>query len=122
MARGFIMNQSQIEMVLKLSDDLKLACEERDKLKADNARLLALARFGRWCLEESRIDFTEVDGGSIQDKAESLGLLANVIVMKPCGEECRCIDYYDEFPAQCLRETDLAQLPVIDGIQSPTPD
>jgi hypothetical protein len=106
------MNESQVEMVLKLGADLRAACEERDALRIANVRLLALARFGEWCLREARDVFGDLDGGSVQDKAESLGLLAEVTVTEPCGEECTCAEYYGGFPMKCLRYTDLAHLPV----------
>ena len=72
---------------------------------------VALAQLGRWCLTESRgNDCSDIDGGSLQEKAIELGLLAYVTVTEPCGEDCVCTDYYagDEWPHDCLRETSAA--------------
>ena len=71
----------------------------------------ALAQLGRWCLTESLgNDCSDIDGGSLQEKAIELGLLAYVTVTEPCGEDCACMDYYasDEWPHECLRETSAA--------------
>ena len=71
----------------------------------------ALAQLGRWCLAESRHPVPgDIDGGSLQEKAIELGLLAYVTVTEPCGEDCACMDYYasDEWPHECLRETSAA--------------
>lgn len=70
-----------------------------------------LEKFGQWCLLEMRDDGgTDIDGGSAQEKALELGLLGCVTVAEACGDECRCAEYYDEFPAECLRATPLAKL------------
>lgn len=84
---------------------------EHDAATVDALR--ALAELGRWCLTESREnDCSDVGGGSLQDKAIELGLLAYVTVAEPCGEACACMDYYagDEWPHDCLRETERAVL------------
>lgn len=65
-----------------------------------------LIAFARWAIEEHRAELGDLDGGSIQDKLEDLGLLQRVEVTEPCGEQCRCIDYHGEFPAECLRLVD----------------
>lgn len=63
----------------------------------------ALADFGRWCLLQSREGGgSDLDGGSLQDKAEQLGLLERVTVHAACGEACVCAEYSD-FPQICLR-------------------
>lgn len=62
-----------------------------------------LASFGAWCLREHRQDFGDLDGASLQDKAEQIGLLVRVPVSEPCGEDCHCAEYYGEFPTECLR-------------------
>jgi hypothetical protein len=80
--------------------------------REDYDALLPLARFGRYCLDEARGELGDIDGGSAQDKARDLGLLAEVTVDKPCSEDdCVCAEYYatDEWPVQCLRETDAAK-------------
>jgi len=70
-----------------------------------------LEKFGQWCLLEMRSDGGgDLDGGAAQDKAQELGLLGFVTVTEPCGEECRCAEYYAEWPAECLRATPLAKL------------
>ncbi len=71
----------------------------------------ALANFGRWCLTEARQPAPgDIDGGAAQNEAIRLGLLEYVTVTEPCGDTCACTDYYahDEWPHQCLRETDAA--------------
>jgi len=70
-----------------------------------------LERFGQWALLELRQDGGgDIDGGAGQDKMLELGLIGYVTVAEPCGENCRCAEYYDEFPAECLRATPLAKL------------
>ena len=70
-----------------------------------------LEKFGSWCLIEMRSEGGgDIDGGSAQDKALELGLLGWVTVLEACGENCRCVEYYGEFPAECLRATPLAKL------------
>lgn len=70
-----------------------------------------LERFGRWCILEMRTDGGgDIDGGAAQDKALELGLLGFVTVTEPCGDDCRCAEYYDEFPAECLLASPLAKL------------
>jgi hypothetical protein len=61
-----------------------------------------LEQFGLACLEESREEFGDLDGGWLQDKAEELGLLVRVEVAAPCSEICHCADIGD-FPNACLR-------------------
>ena len=59
--------------------------------------------FGRWCLTELWENIgSDLDGDSAQDKAEELGLLHRVHVLKPCSDNCECADYGD-FPQECLR-------------------
>jgi hypothetical protein len=88
-------------MVLKLCDDLKVAFKERDALRSrveqlerelgecsgafemgtkaieENARLMALARFGRWCLSEylSGLALSDVDCDAAWNRAKELGLI-----------------------------------------------
>ena len=62
--------------------------------------------FGRWCLTELWENIgSDLDGDSAQDKAEELGLLHRVHVLKPCSDNCACADYGD-FPQECLRIID----------------
>lgn len=81
--------------------------EEVQRLHAENECLLALAKFGRWCLSEHREHIGDLDGFDVEDHAIAFGLIARHDVREPCGEGCRC----DDFPGICLRETDLAKLP-----------
>lgn len=60
--------------------------------------------FARAVMEAHRDGFGDVDGGFIQDMGEKFGLLHNVPVTEPCGEECNCAEY-GEFPQNCLRTT-----------------
>jgi len=62
----------------------------------------AFEQLGRWVLKEHRGECADVDGGSIQEKAEALGLLVRVPVDEPCGDTCWCAEYGD-FPQVCLR-------------------
>lgn len=62
-----------------------------------------LIAFAQWVIQEHREECGDLDGGSIQDKLEELGLLKRVKVEEPCGEDCRCAEYYEKFPAECLR-------------------
>ena len=64
-----------------------------------------LIAFARWAIEEHRSELGDLDGGSIQDKLEDLGLLQRVKVTEPCGEYCTC-EEYGPFPAECLRLVD----------------
>lgn len=62
-----------------------------------------LQLFGQWVIDEHREESGDIGGGEIQDKLEELGLLERVEVAESCGEQCRCAEYYAEWPAQCLR-------------------
>ena len=64
-----------------------------------------LAAFGAWALASHREELGDLDGCSIQDKAEELGLLVRVQVNGPCGEACLCVEW-DDFPLECLRYSD----------------
>jgi hypothetical protein len=65
--------------------------------------LTKAARFGLLVLRESREGLTDLDGGWLQDCAEQCGLLHRVKVTEACGTACRCAEYYDEWPSECLR-------------------
>lgn len=67
-----------------------------------NVKLIAL---GEWVLEQNREN--DICGGDVQDKAIELGLLHFVTVRERCGELCHCAEYYDEFPADCLRAVEV---------------
>lgn len=73
----------------------------------------SLAAFGRKVLDEHREEFGDLDGEWLQETAIKCGLLKYVTVDTPCGDECRCAEYYgqDEWPVQCLRPTDAAMEP-----------
>jgi hypothetical protein len=69
-------------------------------------QLSKLAALGLWALEETRAENigSDLDGGSVQDKAEALGLLQRIEVTEDCGGGCTCVEYGD-FPQDCLRAT-----------------
>jgi hypothetical protein len=69
---------------------------------SEGDKLLAL--FGAWAMDTHRDDVGDLDGGSIQDQLEKLGMLESVNVTEPCGEFCKCAEY-DDFPQDCLRAT-----------------
>lgn len=62
-----------------------------------------LIDFARWVIDEHRSTFCDVGGAEIQEKLEELGLLVEVPVSEPCGENCQCADYTTEWPTVCLR-------------------
>ena len=95
-------------------DAYRRALRERDAERARAERLAAalpLARYGLAILEMHREDCGEVSGDTLQDEAERCGLLVNVTVTEPCGDECRCAEYYasDEWPVECLRYSPVAK-------------
>lgn len=49
----------------------------------------------------------DFDGAEIQSMAARHGLLEEVLRLKPCGENCSCLEYYDieDFPVHCFRKT-----------------
>ena len=66
-----------------------------------------LITFARWTIcEHRKHEGCDMDGESIQDKLEELGLLVRVEVKEPCGENCHCAEYCDEWPVHCLRLAD----------------
>ena len=67
-----------------------------------------LIEFARWAISEHREDCADLDGSTIQDKLEELGLTERVTVAEPCGEFCHCAEYHDvdEWPVQCIRLVD----------------
>ena len=82
----------------------KQQLEERRKKAEVEQKLIA---FARWAIDASReYGGCDIDGGSIEDKMEELGLLERIEVQEPCGEGCLCVEYYGEFPAECLRLVD----------------
>ena len=71
------------------------------------AQLVALhklAAYGLACFEASRESFADLDGAWLQDEAVRLGVLEEVRVTEPCGENCACVEY-DDFPQDCYRMT-----------------
>jgi hypothetical protein len=66
----------------------------------------ALEKLAIAVLDASREDFTDVDGGWLQDTAYQLGVLVSVNVTEPCGA---CVEYHGEFPCECYRYSDEAQ-------------
>lgn len=79
----------------------------------------ALADFGILVFNAHREHLGDLDGAWLQDAAEACGLLVWVTVPEPCGDSCRCAEYYDEAPYQCLREvevSDTVYMRVKDGV------
>lgn len=68
----------------------------------------ALLRFAGLMLEAHRDELSDIDGGTAQDAMVACGLLEQLTVTKPCGENCDCA-YSDDFPTECCFETDLAR-------------
>ena len=84
------------------------------QLRARAERLeaaLPLARYGLAIIEAHREDCGDISGDTLQDEAERCGLLTHVTVTEPCGDECRCAEYYagDEWPVECLRYSPAAR-------------
>lgn len=73
-----------------------------------------LIDFARWVIAEHRSELGDVDGSSIQDKLVELGLLHEVTVTEPCGENCLCAEYCGEFPNQCLRLVEGVNVKVVE--------
>lgn len=63
--------------------------------------LRVLVKFAEWVLGEIA-DGSDLDGGSVQDKALELGILHKVEATEPCGESCGCAEFV-EFPTDCNR-------------------
>lgn len=101
--------KKQADRVAKVRAEYDERTRNRAKRERQESATEALAKLGAWVLQQSRDDFGDVDGGSIQDKAIELGLLEAIKVSQPCGELCRCAEY-DDFPQTCLRLTPLAIL------------
>lgn len=116
------------DVVLRLLDDVEQAERERDRYDLQAQRImlernterarterleamLPLARYGLAILEMHREDCGDVSGDTLQDEAERCGLLTHVTVTEPCGDECRCAEYYagDEWPVECLRYSPAAR-------------
>jgi len=64
-----------------------------------------LIEFAQWAICEHHSELGDLDGASLQDKLVELGLLVEVHVTEPCGEDCRCAEW-DDFPQECLRLVD----------------
>jgi hypothetical protein len=61
--------------------------------------------FARWTIEAARNDGYpgDVDGGSLQDSMESIGILVPVKVTEPCDpDNCVCAEN-DGLPGECYR-------------------
>ena len=101
----------------KIPDAIKKIRDEKDEetliaqLKAENASLWALAKFGRWSLGFHLEGYHEKYSSYERDAAFDLGILEEVRVEKPCSSNCQCKFYDNIFPRNCVRETPLAQLP-----------
>lgn len=81
------------------------------KLKADNEKFKALAKFGKWALNFHIDDYESKYCGHDRDAAIALNLMEMVRVMEPCGGSCECKISGFGFPRDCARQTRLAQLP-----------
>ena len=106
---------TQAALTREVLADFKDSVASAQKAEAERDGWKALAQLGVWCLDESRQnDCSDIDGGSLQDKAIELGLLAYVDVAEPCNEACHCLEYEgsDGFPTRCLRYTDRAVLDI----------
>jgi hypothetical protein len=57
--------------------------------------------FTKWVMTQHRDEMGDVDACSIQDKAESLGLLMKEERSEPCGEACVCAEV-SEPPYECF--------------------
>lgn len=65
------------------------------------SKLIALAV---WTLRKFRDEeICDIDGGDFEAECKRLGVLTTVPVAESCGEDCRCAEYWGEFPADCLR-------------------
>lgn len=82
------------------------------KLTPDDVNpLLALARFGRRCLDLYS-GTGNIDGGAAYCSMMEHGLVEDKLMSEPCGELCKCAYLYQYvFPLTCRQETALAQLP-----------
>lgn len=103
--------REELEKITRL---WKSAAVENDALLArveaaerDAVLVLPWATFGHWCLTASREDFSDLDGGDLQDRAQECGLLEPIAATEPCGESCQCAELCDEWPAECLRMIDV---------------
>ena len=82
-----------------------VAADEIERLEKQVAQLRPLAEYGMAFIEVHREDCGDLDGAWLEDTAQQYGLLHTVIVSEPCGEECRCVEYWlpDQWPVECLR-------------------
>jgi hypothetical protein len=64
------------------------------------------------------MEFSDIDGGDLQDLAVEFKLLQPFEVDEPCGENCICAEY-GGWPQTCYRKTRLLteEIPVIDADQ-----
>ena len=66
-----------IVAILRQCHELNLQCKamklEIDKLKAEREQLVALAKFGKWCLSSPEEEFESI---TLNAKAEEFGLVA----------------------------------------------
>lgn len=50
-------------------------------------------------------DYGAIEGWDLQEIALRHGLLKPVEVTEPCGENCACAEYGDEFPMTCYKRS-----------------
>lgn len=50
-------------------------------------------------------EYTEIDGGEIQEIGVATGVLVETRQQRPCGAECNCNEYFnaEEWPVTCYR-------------------
>lgn len=75
-------------------DALRSALANYDKLHAFAKEMIAYLPEGA------------PDGGDLQDAAVKYGLLIGHEVTEPCGENCNCAGYGDDWPMECFRMAD----------------
>lgn len=71
------------------ADRIERDAEEIERLRAENETLRAFARdiMAAWPMGG-------IDGGELQDMAETHGLLVPETRTEPCGDECACAEYH----------------------------
>ena len=99
--------------------DFERAELARARAEAERDAALPLARFGLACLDVSRKNLGDLEGGWVQDKGTELGALTSVEVTEPCClENCVCAEY--GFPCLCYRDSEATKaFRVLDACPEP---